>query len=83
MCLVAAKFNERPQACRLDDGFLQIESGWWIKIQRVRFGIQKPFTGRVQFLEDVFDKTDFFMRRSAAIVLPATFKFHLMWCPCR
>ena len=71
MRLVAAKFDQRPQARGFDDGFLQIKSGGRIEIQRVRFGIQKPFAGRVQFLEDIFHKLNALVDAAAAIVLPA------------
>ena len=77
MRLVAVEFNQHSQACGLHDGAFQIESAGRIEIQRVRFGIQKPFTGRVQFLEDVLDKAKLRVRRCAAIVLPSTFKSNL------
>ena len=39
----------------------------------MRFRIQKPLTRRIEFLENVFHKTNLFVDRAASIILPATF----------
>ena len=81
---VAAKFDQRAQARGFDDGVVQIEPGGRIKIERVRFGIQKPFARRVQFLENIFHETDLLgappRRDCSASRLRALLG---RWCLCR
>ncbi|NJN36703.1 MAG: hypothetical protein HC794_06135 [Nitrospiraceae bacterium] len=69
--LSAAKLDECPQPCGFHDGILQIHSGGRIKVERVRLLVEKPFSGRVEFLDrwdEVLQQRRHNLRRSGLLL---------------
>src|SRR4051812_39495365 len=66
-------FDQAVQSSYFHRRSFQINPGRREKIKRMCLTIEKPFTRRIQFFENVFHESNCLMHGAPAIVLPAAF----------
>ena len=86
--LVPTELHQALEDRHLDHGLFQIESCGRVIVKRMRLRVEKPFAGRVEFLENVLDHPEFGMnplglpdefsgRATGPVVLPSSLEKEL------
>ncbi len=69
-CFRTLELDQVPETHDFDLGLGQIHIRLRLVVERMGLGVVKPFTGSVQFLEDVLHHAEVFVHSHLAVVLP-------------